>query len=408
MMMRGAWWISLVASFFLLVTYINLTSYNPSGYTILEQLPQTQTPHTNSRNETHLPWWDGGHCRCKGKVCVPEEAALKVSMKGVGGTCGRRSWTAGGKQRVVSLYLDSDMQDYYWMGLEQIIRENIVFTSKMSNSLTHHLQVGLMFPGWVVRLYVEPHTHAAHLCPLLRLYAHFHVCDITNLPPPLGNISGVHPTMWRIAPLGDPQVTALMVRDTDSQVSEREQAAVEEWLASSKSFHVMRDHPNHDKEISASLWGARWDQPPRYQRKNAQFLTVVRDVMLKDAADKINYGKDQMILANIFIEELLIKFIVQKRLWPLMMGRVLAHDSYNCLMFLGSSSWPTQRVNGFYVGSPRNLPANGDKTPCVKAICCRAHGVSIRTDQLTWLVPRSLAHSALTLRSGVHISGTAG
>lgn len=46
------------------------------------------------------------------------------------------------------------------------------------------------------------------------------MCDITNLPPPLGNLSSVHPMLWRVAPLGDPQVATMVIRDTDSQVSE--------------------------------------------------------------------------------------------------------------------------------------------------------------------------------------------
>ncbi|KAK8729825.1 hypothetical protein OTU49_008343 [Cherax quadricarinatus] len=306
---RGAW--TCVAASLLLLTYTN--TFKPLLHT-----PPRET-HNLSFLESHLPWWDGGHCRCDGQVCVAE-ATTEVSIKGAGGTCGRRSWAAGDKQRVVSLSLYGDNPDY-WLGLKEILH-----------------QVGVMYPGWMVRLYTVPHAHATHLCPLLNLYTNFYVCDITNLPPPLGNISHVHPMMWRIAPLGDPQVTALMVRDSDSQVSERERAAVKAWLESGKHFHVMRDHPSHDVHILGGMWGARWDQRLQYQRENALLLSSIRNEMLEDAQGMTKYGEDQQILT--------------KRLWPLMVGRVLAHDSYCCLLFRGTTPWPTQRIDGYFVGSP--------------------------------------------------------
>ena len=39
------------------------------------------------------------------------------------------------------------------------------------------------------------------------------------------------------------QVDILLSRDLDSRISEREVAAVEEFLASDKQVHIMRDHP---------------------------------------------------------------------------------------------------------------------------------------------------------------------
>jgi hypothetical protein len=36
-----------------------------------------------------------------------------------------------------------------------------------------------------------------------------------------------------------------MSRDSDSPLISREKEAVTEWLASNKSFHIMRDHPVH-------------------------------------------------------------------------------------------------------------------------------------------------------------------
>nr|XP_045604917.1 uncharacterized protein LOC123762450 [Procambarus clarkii] len=318
--------VACMAVVLLLVAYCYITHFSPPLHQPLPPLQQPLPRHPSTTNvssslttnEEHLPWWDGGRCRCDGKVCVPEKEVPKVSLEGVGGSCGRRAWAAGPKQRVVSYAVFGNNSDY-WLGLDELLTE-----------------IARMYPEWVVRVYTIPQpTLAADFCPLLRRHPHLYICDVTNLPPPVGNISGLHPMMWRTAPLGDPQLTHLMVRDTDSQVSEREQAAVNAWLASGKHLHVMRDHPQHGAPILGGTWAARWDQ----DIINASELITIRDLMFRDAVGTSRYGGDQAILA--------------RRLWPVMKGQVLGHDSYTCTAFPGSVPWPTQRVDGFFVGSPR-------------------------------------------------------
>ena len=46
-------------------------------------------------------------------------------------------------------------------------------------------------------------------------------------------------------------------RDIDSRLGLREKAAVDEWLASDKDFHIMRDHPYHGYHIMGGMWGCR-------------------------------------------------------------------------------------------------------------------------------------------------------
>jgi len=43
----------------------------------------------------------------------------------------------------------------------------------------------------------------------------------------------------------------------DSRFNDREQAAVDEWMRSDKSFHIMRDHPAHTTTILAGLFGSK-------------------------------------------------------------------------------------------------------------------------------------------------------
>ena len=55
--------------------------------------------------------------------------------------------------------------------------------------------------------------------------------------------------MWRYMAMLDPLVDSFMARDSDSEINQREAAAVYQWLASNRTFHVMRDHQGHYASI---------------------------------------------------------------------------------------------------------------------------------------------------------------
>ena len=119
-----------------------------------------------------------------------------------------------------------------------------------------------LYPGWVVRLYhdLDPgDPAAARLCSVACTDTRLDLCDIRHLPGPLGNstAAAMFPMNWRFLPTLDPQVAAFVSRDLDSRLSAREAAAVSAWLASSRSFHMMRDHPQHGTEMLGGAWGWR-------------------------------------------------------------------------------------------------------------------------------------------------------
>lgn len=60
---------------------------------------------------------------------------------------------------------------------------------------------------------------------------------------------------FRIDKLGSPDW--VIFRDTDSIISKREAEAIETWVESGLSFHVIRDHPFHSVPIPGGLWGIR-------------------------------------------------------------------------------------------------------------------------------------------------------
>lgn len=58
---------------------------------------------------------------------------------------------------------------------------------------------------------------------------------------------------WRFESVGDPEWEAVIVRNADALVNDREAAAVSEWVASPAMLHAMHDAPYH--------WGAQWPVP---------------------------------------------------------------------------------------------------------------------------------------------------
>jgi tetratricopeptide (TPR) repeat protein len=62
--------------------------------------------------------------------------------------------------------------------------------------------------------------------------------------------------LWRFLVAGDPQVKRYLVRDADSLLTVRERVAVDDWLASGKPFHLMRDWYSHTDLMLAGMWGA--------------------------------------------------------------------------------------------------------------------------------------------------------
>lgn len=102
---------------------------------------------------------------------------------------------------------------------------------------------GKHYPGWDVVVHAETGHYAI---PRLK-DAGARVVEHAKEP---GNCG----MRWRFDPL---DYDILCVRDADSRLNPREKAAVDEWLASGKSLHVMRDHRMHRKVIMAGMWGIR-------------------------------------------------------------------------------------------------------------------------------------------------------
>ena len=106
----------------------------------------------------------------------------------------------------------------------------------------------------------------------------------------------IYGMFWRFFAVDLPDSEYAIFRDSDSRITIREKLAVDEWIASNKTIHVMRDHPYHmipcgnDRlGILGGMWGIKSKKIP---------LTK----MIKSYPNKsrIYYGEDQTFLKTIF------------------------------------------------------------------------------------------------------------
>lgn len=117
------------------------------------------------------------------------------------------------------------------------------------NAVINCMLASKIYPGWIVRFYVDETVNQEALA----LLKTFDYVEIVQMPKHRGSEA----MLWRFNPASDSMVYVMISRDSDSWISFREQAMVNEWLCSSKSFHIIRDHCYHAKKIMGGMWGVR-------------------------------------------------------------------------------------------------------------------------------------------------------
>lgn len=133
---------------------------------------------------------------------------------------------------------------------------------------------------------------------------------------------------WRFDAINEPDVDVMISRDCDSRLSLREAEAVDEWLASDKGFHVLRDHSWHTSPIMGGMFGMKKDCIPGFEH------------LLGNWKQEDRWQTDQEFLAI--------------QIWPRISGDVMIHDSFYRhvpKLSLGiARDFPTEREPGRFVG----------------------------------------------------------
>ena len=108
-----------------------------------------------------------------------------------------------------------------------------------------------VYPGWTSRFYVDETVPKETLAKLKQLGAQL-------VGKPKHNPRLNTGLFWRFEVASDPNVDYFVVRDADALINVREKTAIDEWLASGRRFHLMRDFHSHSELILAGMWGRGW------------------------------------------------------------------------------------------------------------------------------------------------------
>lgn len=152
--------------------------------------------------------------------------------------------------------------------------------------------------------------------------------------------SSIHGSFWRFYAADLPDCEYVIFRDADSRLSKREMLAVNEWIASGKTLHIMRDHPAHEipfgathTAVMAGMWGIKG-------------RVVPMEKMIKEFSEpeKQEYGIDQKFLEKID---------------DMFKGDALVHDE-----FFGGLPFPGKRENFSFIGEridEHDQPSGNDR-----------------------------------------------
>jgi len=120
---------------------------------------------------------------------------------------------------------------------------------------------------------------------------------------------------WRLKVILDRYVDKFMIRDIDSRIGLREVIAIEAWLKSGKTVHIMRDHKNHTMNIMGGMFAGI--------RKEFVALTGFKSQFEK-YVDKINSGwKPRRKMAK----EGSCQDFLESKIYPDIKDDVLVHTS---------------------------------------------------------------------------------
>ena len=166
--------------------------------------------------------------------------------------------------------------------------------------------VHLIYPGWSCRFYCDTSVPKHIIEKLRSLQADVRVLEKNTLP-----FFGL---FWRFFVADDPKVDRYLVRDCDCILNCQERVAVDEWIASGKHFHIMRDYASHTELMHAGMWGG--------VRGSIPDMTG----LIVDYYD--HHAKERTIDQR----------FLRHYIWPIVKQSHLCHDShYSCF---GSKKFP--------------------------------------------------------------------
>jgi hypothetical protein len=184
-------------------------------------------------------------------------------------------------------------------------------------------QVPEIYPNWQMVVYHDNSVPKETL----------HILEDLNVK--LFNVDGhTHGMFWRFFASDLPDCEYVIFRDGDSRLSIREKMAVDEWIESGKTIHVMRDHPAHQIPygnntlgILGGMWGIKGNTIPMKQ-----------SIENFSKNKTMGYGIDQTFL---------------KTIYNVFQDDRCTHDD-----FFEKKPFPISRKNGRFIGERMDINDN--------------------------------------------------
>jgi hypothetical protein len=182
----------------------------------------------------------------------------------------------------------------------------------LRGAIDNALAAPAIYPGWTLRFFVDETVPSEIRNTLLDLGAEIQTESLGQ--------SNRQRLTWRFKVANDYGVGRFLVRDVDSVISFREKSAVDEWIASDRWFHVMRDWWTHTDLILAGMWGGV-----------AGVLPSLLDILN-------TYQAGAMETPNVD------QWFLRDKVWAYVRGSCLIHD--RCFRPQGARPWPEQEPEG--------------------------------------------------------------
>ena len=220
--------------------------------------------------------------------------------------------------------------------MEQILMKIFSFCVYGKNKIYYH---GLLeniriikenFPDFLIYVYVGSD------------YLQDFLNDISGIQIIATNTDTDKNTLYRYLPILEGNVDLLFVRDTDSEVNERDRWCINKFIESDLQSHAIRDHFWHKSRFMAGTSGFK---------KGA--LDIVKGAFAKHfkemkESDEFFYGKDEVFL--------------EKYIYPLVKNNMMVHTNINA--HKGEKYFPIECENNNlnFVGNVMNYDKNGKKS----------------------------------------------
>ncbi len=173
-----------------------------------------------------------------------------------------------------------------------------------------------IYPGWTMVVYYDDTVPIATIKELNNL----------GVIPKLVDNSKIYGMFWRFLAADISDCEYAIFRDADSRISIREKLAVDEWIKSGKTLHVMRDHPyhkipagNNELGILGGMWGIK-----------SKIINLTKLIQESEISNIFFYGNDQRFL---------------KKIYNLFIDDRCTHDD-----FFEKKNFPSPRIGGRFVG----------------------------------------------------------